>query len=35
MPYGYAANRYFRFASWEGPGLYVVFSDHNYFRNDG
>ena len=34
MPYGYAANRDFRIASWESPGLYTVFSDHSYFRDD-
>ena len=35
MPYGYAAERYFRLSGWDGPGLYLVFSDSNYYRDDG
>ncbi len=35
LPYGWGAIRYFRYARWDDVGLSVVFSDANYYRDDG
>lgn len=35
LPFGYAANRYLRIATWPEFGLTLVFSDGGYFRSDG
>ena len=36
LPFGYAADDYFRFVSWDRPDVFVVFSDsHYYYRSDG